>query len=110
MAPPRDAPGPRRLTVPADAAGTRLDAWLADALPGTSRAAAAALVDAGVVVVDGVRRPQGSRLRGGETVVLEDERPEPAPGPALEPAVVWDGEALMVVDKPPGLVVHPAPG
>ena len=56
----------RELEVPAAAAGTRLDAWLAEAL-GISRAAAAALIDAGAVQVDGGSRVEGhapARRRG----------------------------------------------
>jgi 23S rRNA pseudouridine1911/1915/1917 synthase len=98
------------LRVPADAAGLRLDAWLAESLSGTSRAAAAELIESGAVLVDGTARPKGQRLRGGELVrVAPSAREAPSPpGPA--PRVVWEGEALLVVDKPPGLVVHPAPG
>jgi 23S rRNA pseudouridine1911/1915/1917 synthase len=98
------------LRVPAGAAGLRLDAWLAESLPGTSRAAAAELIESGAVLVDGTARPKGQRLRGGELVRVARrgrEAPSP-PGPA--PHVVWEGEAVLVVDKPPGLVVHPAPG
>ena len=100
----------RELTVPPEAAGSRLDAWLADALGETSRAAAAALVDAGAVRVDGRARAKGSRLRGGERVSVEPRgRGETRPTPA-EATVVWEDDALWVIDKPAGVVVHPAPG
>ncbi len=99
----------RELEVPATAAGTRLDAWLAEVL-GVSRAAAAALVDSGAVLVGGARRSKGTRLRGGEGVRIEEAAPEPVPEPPAEPAIVWEGESFVVVDKPAGIVVHPAPG
>ena len=99
----------REVLVPADAAGTRLDAWLAEAL-GVSRAAAAALVDSGAVLVDGAARPKGTRLRGGERVRIEEATQEAVPEPPAEPAIVWEGDRFVVVDKPAGLVVHPAPG
>ena len=67
--------------MPAEAAGTRLDAWLAEAL-GVSRAAAAALIDAGAVLVDGAPRPKSMRLRGGERVRDRGGRPRAAPEPA----------------------------
>ena len=91
----------RELEVPAAAAGTRLDAWLAEAL-GISRAAAAALIDAGAVQVDGGSRSKGTRLRGGEGVRIEEAAPEPPPEPEAEPAIVWEGESFVVVDKPAG--------
>ncbi len=98
----------RELVVAPQDAGTRLDAWLATA-GGVSRAAAAALVDTGAVLVDGTRRSKSTRLRGGERVLLGDRAPEPVPEPP-EPTIVWEGDSFVVVDKPPGIVVHPAPG
>ena len=99
----------RELEVPAGAAGTRLDAWLAEALD-TSRAAAAGLIDSGAVLVDGGRQSKGTRLRGGETVRIAEAAPQSLPEPDVEPAIVWEGESFVVVDKPAGIVVHPAPG
>jgi 23S rRNA pseudouridine1911/1915/1917 synthase len=101
---------PRELVVPPEAAGTRLDAWLARALAEVSRAAAAGLIDSGAVSVDGERRPKSTRLQGGEHVRVEDLGPDPGAEPPLAPAVVWEGDTFVVVDKPPGIVVHPAPG
>jgi 23S rRNA pseudouridine1911/1915/1917 synthase len=104
---------PDELEVPRGAAGERLDAWLAQALGETSRTHAASLIDAGAVQVDGTARPKGHRLRGGEQVrVAEierqpDEHGEPS---ASAPSVAWENDDLLVIDKPPGLVVHPAPG
>jgi 23S rRNA pseudouridine1911/1915/1917 synthase len=97
--------------VPESAAGARLDAWLADALAGGSRALAQRLIDAGAVEVDGRPRPKSFRLRGGERVrvVLEPEQPE-SDASVPEPRIVYEDGSLLVVDKPAGLVVHPAPG
>jgi 23S rRNA pseudouridine1911/1915/1917 synthase len=102
--------GRDELEVPADAAGTRLDAWLAQALV-TSRAQAAALIDADSVLVDGAPCAKGYRLRGGERVAVTEpaRRAEPLPAPP-EPRVAWENDDLLVIDKPAGLVVHPAPG
>jgi 23S rRNA pseudouridine1911/1915/1917 synthase len=100
---------PRRAElVPIGARGARLDTWLAAEL-GISRAAAAALVTAGAVEVDGERPAKSTRLRGGERVTV-DEAPAPETGEAPAPGVVWQDDHLLVVDKPPGLVVHPAAG
>jgi len=101
-----------RLRVTEDAAGSRLDRFLAGVPEIGSRSVAERLLEEGAVLVDGRPRPKSYRLEGGEE--LELELPEPAPGglvpEALEVPVVWADEHLLVVDKPAGLVVHPAPG
>jgi 23S rRNA pseudouridine1911/1915/1917 synthase len=98
------------LEVPADAAGERLDAFLAGPLG--SRARAQRLIDAERVRVDGRTRPKRHRLLGGERVTVEpDENAAPAGDAAPAPFdVLWEDEHLLVVDKPPGVVVHPARG
>jgi 23S rRNA pseudouridine1911/1915/1917 synthase len=96
------------LEVPDEAAGNRLDVFLASHLG--SRAAAARAVVRGVLV-DGRARPRSYRLEGGERVELpaEDEAPpEPPAGPP--PRIVFQDEHLAIVDKPAGLVVHPGAG
>jgi 23S rRNA pseudouridine1911/1915/1917 synthase len=98
------------LLVPATAAGGRLDAWLSAELH-VPRARAAALAQAGAVLVDGRRAAKSTRLRGGERIAVEEASPDQqqvVPPPL--PEVVWEDEHVLVVDKPPGLVVHPAPG
>jgi 23S rRNA pseudouridine1911/1915/1917 synthase len=98
------------LTVPLEAAGERLDVFLAG--HAGSRAAAQRLIDGGHVTVDGESRPKRHVLAGGETVVVEE--PEAgAPDEQVAPArftVAYEDEHLMVIDKPPGVVVHPARG
>jgi len=95
------------VTVPPEAAGERLDRFLARRLG--SRAAAERAIDAGVLV-DGVARPKSHRLAGGEEVTIP-EAPEPAPAaPPPAPPIVFEDEHLLVVDKPAGLVVHPGAG
>jgi 23S rRNA pseudouridine1911/1915/1917 synthase len=102
---------PDDLEVPADAAGERLDTWVAKALGGSSRARAASLIDGGGVLVDGQRRPKGHRLRGGERVAIPDPRAQAPEDPAGRVArIAWENDDLLVIDKPAGLVVHPAPG
>lgn len=103
--------GVRELTVPPDAAGERLDAWLARSLRDSSRAELAALIEAGGVLVDGRPRAKGDRLRGGERVVVEVEAARPKARPeAPEPRIAWENDDLLIIDKPANLVVHPAPG
>ena len=99
-----------KLTIPAEAAGERLDAHLAAALG--SRAAAQRRIEAGLVLVDGRARPKRHVLAGGEEVEVRDapaREAEPDPAP-IDVAVVLEDEHLLVVDKPAGVVVHPARG
>jgi 23S rRNA pseudouridine1911/1915/1917 synthase len=96
--------------VPETAAGERLDRFVA-ALPGVgSRAAAERLLAARTVLVDGVARAKSHRLEGGEEVLVEQAQEAPAPRPAPELRIVYEDEHLLVVDKPAGVVVHPAAG
>jgi 23S rRNA pseudouridine1911/1915/1917 synthase len=99
------------VTVPPEAAGARLDVWLAEALGIDSRARIQRLLEAGQVLVDGRRRPKAFRLAGDERVRADLGEPQVEPGPAAaQPRIVLEDQHLLVVDKPAGLVVHPAPG
>ncbi len=77
-----------------------------------SRAAGQRLIEAGAVLVDGQARAKNHRLAAGEavTVTAEAVAGDAAEEPAPAIHVVLEDEHLMVVDKPPGLVTHPAPG
>jgi 23S rRNA pseudouridine1911/1915/1917 synthase len=100
-----------RLPVPAEAAGERLDAFLAQPLGSRSRAAR--LIEAGCVLVDGTAARKGQRVRGGELIaVREVQRAEPVPagGEVARFEIAWEDDHLIVVDKPAGVVVHPARG
>ena len=97
--------------VPDAAAGERLDRYLASLPEIGSRGVAERVLGAGVLV-DGEKRAKSYRLTGGEE--LEFEPPEQA-APVLAPEpmdlrIAYEDEHLVVVDKPAGLVVHPAPG
>jgi 23S rRNA pseudouridine1911/1915/1917 synthase len=98
----------RRLHVPDDAAGSRLDSFLAQLVG--SRAAAERAIEAGALV-DGVARPKSWKLEAGQQVEFEPP-PEAVPiaHEEMELRLAYEDEHLLVVDKPPGLVVHPAPG
>jgi 23S rRNA pseudouridine1911/1915/1917 synthase len=97
--------------VPDGAVGERLDRFLASLPEVGSRRIAERLVEAGGVLVDGRPRGKSHRLAGGEDVVFEPPPPEPALAPeAMELRIAYEDEHLVVVDKPAGLVVHPAPG
>ena len=101
-----------QLRVPDAAAGERLDRFLAGLPEIGSRAVAERLLSRGGVLVDGRPRVKSHKLEGGEQ--LEFEPPAtPVSGltpQAMELEVPYEDEHLLVVDKPSGLVVHPAPG
>jgi 23S rRNA pseudouridine1911/1915/1917 synthase len=99
----------RLIEVPPGAAGERLDQFLAEPLG--SRAQAQRAIDEGRVTVNGARVPKRHRVAAGEQV--EVTSPQPPPASELEEVpfeVVWEDDELLVVDKPAGVVVHPAPG
>ena len=98
------------LNAPPEAAGERLDLFLAGPLG--SRTRAQRLIDDGRVLVDGVAKPKRHRLTGGETIAIEDHEPAEAAADDLDVpfAIVFEDEHLLVVDKPAGVVVHPARG
>jgi 23S rRNA pseudouridine1911/1915/1917 synthase len=102
-----------RLAVPREAAGERLDRFLARLEEVGSRAAAERLLVAGKVHVDGEERPKSHRLAGGEEIAFAPPQREPSRlEPELVPGlhVVYEDEHLVVVDKPAGVVVHPSAG
>jgi 23S rRNA pseudouridine1911/1915/1917 synthase len=102
-----------KLVVPPEAAGERLDRFLAVCEGVGSRAAAERLLGEGAVLVDGGVRPKSHRLSGGEELEVElRERRESelVPEPVAGLRIAWEDEHLLVVDKPAGVVVHPAAG
>jgi 23S rRNA pseudouridine1911/1915/1917 synthase len=113
--PTADAPGEFRehaLTLPRGAAGQRLDQALARALPQYSRARLQSWIESGAVQVEGRQLRARSKLLGGEQVRIavrlpQETRVQPQ---ALPLEVVFKDRALLVLNKPPGLVVHPGAG
>lgn len=105
-----NARGVIEVRVPEQADGTRLDRFLA--VPLGSRARAQTLIDAGRVRVDGARRPKRHLVRPGEAIEIDDRR---GAGEVLQASeapfdLAYEDEYLLVVDKPSGVVVHPARG
>ena len=101
------------LDIPLEMAGERLDKVLAGSLPDYSRNRLKAWVEAGAVMVDGKVTKARYLLRGGESIkVFPQEMPEQF---AFSPEdikldIVYEDESLIVINKQPGLVVHPAAG
>jgi 23S rRNA pseudouridine1911/1915/1917 synthase len=100
------------LAVPPEAAGERLDRFLAALEDVGSRAAAERLLDEGQVLVDGAVRAKSFRLAGGERVELAvpDRRASALEPEELELRIAYEDEHLLIVDKPAGVVVHPSAG
>ncbi len=105
-------PSAARLEVPAAAAGERLDAFVGARLPELSRTRAAQLISESRVLLNGQPARKSDRVEAGDLVHVEIPPPEPSTVGA-EPIpldVVYDDPDILVVAKPAGLVVHPAPG
>ena len=103
----------RTLTIPERAAGMRLDQALAQLMPEHSRSRIKSWIDAGRVTLSGAPADAKQKLRGGELVAvvpLMDPRTTPIAPQAMDLVVVYEDDALLVVDKPAGLVVHPGSG
>ena len=101
------------VSLDAGHAGWRLDRALADALPTLSRERLKALINAGALEREGTAvRDPSAKVKGGESFSLAIPEPEPAHNtPQDIPLnIVFEDEHLLVVDKPAGLVVHPAAG
>lgn len=108
-----DDQGALNVVAPPTAAGQRLDRWLGNHLsPHYSRSYAAALIDEGVLTLDGQRTRPGTKLRGGERIAGPLGQPASSiPRPeAMELTILHEDEALVVVDKPVGLIIHPGSG
>ena len=101
-----------RWTIEPDDAGVRLDHFIRDLEVGPSRSQIKKLIDRGLATIDGnVGRP-AAKLRAGQEVVLRVPPPEPmsAQPEEMELDIRYEDDHLLVVNKPQGLVVHPAPG
>src|ERR1017187_255532 len=104
------------VRIAADETGGRLDRVLAARIPALSRSRLKALILDGQVTIQGaieartIRDP-ATYVNSGDTVTVTlpaPEQPKPA-GEAIPLNVVYEDDALIVLDKPKGLVVHPAP-
>ncbi len=99
-----------RLT--ADREGERADAFLARSIPDLTRSAAQRLLEKGLVTCGGVALRKNHRMEPGQAleVTLPDPEPLDVVPQNIPLDVVYEDEDVIVVNKPVGLVVHPAPG
>lgn len=101
------------IHVDANDAGARIDRFLAD-VPGVgSRSAAEKLVAAGSILVNGTVPAKSHRVKSGDIISVPDsvsDTPTPAPRAQTTLPILYEDDHVLVIDKPAGLVVHPAPG
>ena len=103
---------PKILQATSEHAGARIDSFLAAQLSGVSRSAAARLIEQGCVLCDGKRPDKSYRMAGSETVsvTLPEAAETEVVAQDIALDVVYEDDDVIVVNKPTGLVVHPAPG
>ena len=98
--------------VPEEAAGTRIDKFLADACPDLSRSFLQKLLKESSVTADGKAVKSSFKVNGGETIAFEVPKPQEA---AIEAEnipldILYEDSDIILVNKPKGMVVHPAAG
>ena len=100
------------MTLYADLSGERLDAFLARSVPDLSRSAAARLIEEGHVRRNGGNCKKNDKLNAGDTVEVTIPEPKAVDITPTEMAldIVYEDEDVVVINKPKGLVVHPAAG
>ncbi len=100
------------LVVTAGETAKRIDAFLANRDPDLSRSAIQRLIEEGRIRLNDQPVKASYKIRPGDRITLEVPRAEPLElkPEAIPIAVLYEDEALLVLNKPPGLVVHPAPG
>ena len=103
---------PIRLRASEESKNQRLDAFLASSLDGLTRSQATQLIESGEVAVNGRAVSKSYKLAGGEDIAVTLPEPEPVEAvPQDIPLdVVYEDADVIVVNKPSGMVVHPAPG
>ncbi|MEW5721065.1 MAG: S4 domain-containing protein, partial [Chloroflexota bacterium] len=100
------------LTLTVTESGARLDRYIAEHLPDLSRAAVQRLIDDAQIRVDDVARKASYRVQIGETITVCAPPPESATPRAqkIPLDILYEDDDLLVVNKPAGMIVHPATG
>ena len=98
--------------ITAEVSGPRVDAWLSEQVPGLTRSAAQRLLAEGQVTRDGVAVKKNEKITAGNvyTLVMNEAVDVPLVAQNIPLDVVYEDEDVIVVNKPKGMVVHPAPG
>ncbi len=100
------------MILTADLSGERLDGFLSRTLPDLSRSAAQKLLEQGLVLRNGRPGKKNDRLEVGDEIAVTLPQPKPLDVPAtkMDLDIVYEDEDVLVINKPKGLVVHPAAG
>ena len=100
------------LTVFAEYAGSRIDKYISDNIAELTRSAVQGLIEKGLVLVNGKEVSKNCKLKSGDEVSVEIPDPEPmdAVPEDIPLDIVYEDDDLLVVNKPKGMVVHPAHG
>jgi 23S rRNA pseudouridine1911/1915/1917 synthase len=112
MLKPRNSNSSKTYHLSAGITGVRLDRFVADKCPELTRTHVQKLIADGFITVNGRGAKSSLRLDSGDRVdvVVPPAPPSPLTPEAIPLSIVYEDEDLLVVDKPPGLTVHPAPG
>jgi 23S rRNA pseudouridine1911/1915/1917 synthase len=107
-----ETPRPATTELEADTAGERLDVFVARAMPHLTRSRVRKLIDDGHVAVGGQRAKPGLRLEAGQRVRVDmPPAVDAAAAPEAIPLdILYEDADLLVINKPAGMTVHPAPG
>jgi 23S rRNA pseudouridine1911/1915/1917 synthase len=102
----------QRIEIVASESGGRLDSYISAECPQLSRSHVQHLIDERLVAVNGKATKSGYKLREGDRIVVDVPSPKPIePQPEDIPlSIVYEDDDVLVIDKPAGLTVHPAPG
>ena len=100
------------LCCPAEAAGSRIDKYISDNIAELTRSAVQGLISGGQVTADGRTVSKNYKIRGGEEISVEIPDPQPmdAVPEDIPLDIIYEDDDLLVVNKPKGMVVHPAHG
>jgi len=103
---------PDEFVIKVETTGSRLDRYVSEHLPDLSRAMVQRLIGDARILVDGVARKASYKVQGGETITVTPPPPEPATPHAekIPLDILYEDDDLIVVNKPAGMVVHPAAG
>jgi 23S rRNA pseudouridine1911/1915/1917 synthase len=107
-----EARPPATTEFAADVAGERLDVFVARRMPGLTRSRVQRLIDDGFITVRAARAKPGLRLERGQVVVVRVPEPQEAAAQAeaIPLDIIHEDADLLVINKPAGMTVHPAPG